>query len=83
MARPKDIVELRDQLLDAYDLLAKDPKREGQVAELANTAGKVLATVKHQLEYAALRGEEPDIAFMGKTSGRPLPANSRRLLGAG
>ena len=82
MAKPTDINELRDSLLDAYDMLSKDPKRVVQVGELANTAGKVLGTIKAQMEYALARGEEPDIPFMGKTSGKQLTSNAKRLLAA-
>jgi hypothetical protein len=81
MSKPKDMTELRDQLLDAFEQLKGDPRRVIQVKELTNTAGKVINTVKSQLEYALLRGEEPEIAFMGKTSGRPLKSGARALLG--
>jgi|APCry1669193181_1035450.scaffolds.fasta_scaffold59315_1 hypothetical protein len=79
MAKPKDIIELRDQLLDAYDWVKADPRRANQVKEMANTAGKVLSSVKLQLEYSLLKGEEPDIAFMGKTSGKPLRSGAKLL----
>lgn len=79
MAKPKDIIELRDQLLDAYDWVKSDPRRANQVKEMANTAGKVLASVKLQLEYSLLKGEEPDIPFLGKTSGKPLRSGAKLL----
>lgn len=81
MSKPKDMTELRDQLLDAFEQLKGDPRRVIQVKELTNTAGKVINTVKSQLEYSLLRGEEPEIPFMGKTSGRPLKSGARALLG--
>lgn len=81
MSKPKDMTELRDQLLDAFEQLKGDPHRVIQVKELTNTAGKVINTVKSQLEYSLLRGEEPEIPFMGKTSGRPLKSGARALLG--
>jgi hypothetical protein len=65
MAKPKDINELRDQLLDAYDWVKADPRRANQVKEMANTAGKVIGTLKLQLEYAMLRREKPHIQFLG------------------
>lgn len=81
MPKPNDINELRDSLLEAYEMLSRDPKRVVQVGELANTAGKILGTVKAQMEYAVARGEEPDIPFMGKTSGRSLkPAAVPKLI---
>jgi hypothetical protein len=79
MAKPKDITELRDQLLDAFDWVKADPRRAMQVKEMSNAAGKVLGTVKAQLEYALLKGEEPEIPFLGKTSGRPLGSGAKLL----
>ena len=43
--------ELRRDLLEAYELLKADPRRLNQVAELANTAGKVIAATKLEIEY--------------------------------
>lgn len=79
MSKPKDMTELRDQLLEAFDQLKGDPRRVIQVKELTNTAGKIINTVKSQMEYAMLRAEEPDIAFMGKTSGVPLKSGAKLL----
>jgi len=79
MAKPKDITELRDQLLDAFDAVKTDPRRANQVKEQTNAAGKILASVKAQLEYALLKGEEPEIPFMGKTSGKPLRSGAKLL----
>lgn len=80
MSKPKDITELRDALLESFEQLRTDPKRMLQARELTNNAGKIIGTVKAQLEYAMLRGEEPEIPFMGKTSGKALKSNSRALL---
>lgn len=65
MPKPKDIEELREQLLEAYDWVKTDPRRANQVKEMANTAGKVIGTLKLQLEYAMLRQEKPAIEFLG------------------
>ena len=80
---PKDINELRDELLDAFTLVKNDPRRQNQVKEMVNAAGKVLGTVKAQIEYAVARGEEPEIPFMGKGSGKPLKTMAVKLLAAG
>lgn len=72
MPKPTDINQLRDQLLDAFDMVKTDPRRANQVKEMTNAAGKVLGTIKAQLEYAMLKNEEPEIPFMGKGSGKPL-----------
>ena len=80
MKTPKDIIELRDSLLDAYASLEADPRRMLQVRELTNAAGKILMTAKLQAEYALAKGQEPDIPFLGKTSGKLLAPTASRLL---
>ena len=65
MPRIENIEQLRDQLLDAYDWVKTDPRRANQVKEMANAAGKVIASLKVELEYAALRGNKPLIQFLG------------------
>lgn len=79
MAKPKDINELRDQLLDAFDWVKGDPRRSNQVKEMTNAAGKILGTIKAQLEYSIIKGEDPEIPFLGKTSGRPIRNNVKLL----
>lgn len=80
MSKPTNITELRDQLLEAFDQLKGDPRRALQAKELTNTAGKVISTLKAQIEYAMLRGEEPNIPFMGQTSGKPLSSRATRMI---
>jgi hypothetical protein len=72
MSQPKDITELRNDLLESFEQVKKDPRRLAQAGELANTAGKIIATVKCQLEYSLLLNQEPEIPFLGKTTDRPL-----------
>ena len=42
--------QLRRDLLEAYELLKGDPRRLNQVAELANTAGKVIQATKLEMQ---------------------------------
>lgn len=79
MAKPKDITELRDQLLDAFDWVKADPRRANQVKEMSNAAGKVLGTIKAQLEYAMLRQEKPSIEFLGGEWTSPMSQLSRQI----
>lgn len=79
MPKPRDINELRDQLLDAFDWVKADPRRANQVKEMVNAAGKILGTVKAQIDYAMIKGEEPEIPFLGKTSGKALKPTARLL----
>lgn len=51
MAKPKNITELRDGLLEAFDMVKQDPRRMNQVAEMVNAAGKVINSIKVELEY--------------------------------
>lgn len=81
MPKPKDINELRDQLLDAFDWVKADPRRANQVKEMVNAAGKILGTVKAQMEYSLMKGEEPEIPFLGKTSGKQLKSNAKLISG--
>ncbi len=67
MATPKNIEELRDGLLDAYEWVKADPRRAGQVKEMTNAAGKVIGTIKLELEYSMLRKETPNISFLNYT----------------
>jgi len=46
---------------------------------MTNAAGKILGTIKAQMEYSAMRGEEPEIPFLGETSGRLLKPNAKLL----
>lgn len=70
MSKPKDIIELRDRLLDAFDMVMADPRRAAQVKEAVNAAGKVIATCAAQMQFAAMKGHEPVIPFMGPTGGK-------------
>ncbi len=65
MATPKSIEELRQGLLDAYEWVKTDPRRANQVKEMTNAAGKIIGTLKVELEYAMLRGNKPLIEFLG------------------
>ncbi len=80
ITRPKNIEELREQLLDGFDWVKTNPKKINQVKEMTNCAGRILGTLKAQMEYSIMRGEEPIIAFMGKTSGKALSAATQRKL---
>jgi hypothetical protein len=79
MSQINDITKLREICAEQIEALIKDPRRFNQAKEIFNGAGKMLGTVKLQIEYALARGEEPDIPFIGKTSGRLLKPNAKLL----
>ena len=66
----KHISELTIQLSDLYEELKNSTIDVKIAAEMNNTAGKIIRAQRVQLEYAALRKEEPEIAFM-KTKAKP------------
>ena len=74
---PKTIQELRQRLLHNFTLLEEDPRRINQAQELSNYAGKIIGTITAELKYALLKGQEPEIQFLGQTSGKPLKALMR------
>ena len=64
MPTPKNIEELRAGLLDAYEWVKADHRRASQVKEMTNAAGKVIGSLKLELEYSMLRKEQPNIPFL-------------------
>jgi len=60
----KNIEELRVKLCDAFEMLERDPKREGQVSELANAAGKIISTIAIEMKYDDMCGKASNIPFM-------------------
>ena len=60
----KNITELRDNLTALFSQLKDGTIDVKAASEMNNTAGKIINTLKVQLEYAALRKEAPDVDFM-------------------
>lgn len=60
----KTINELRDELLQLFGEVKVGSVDVKVAGELNNTAGKIINSVKAELEYAALRKVEPSIPFM-------------------
>lgn len=56
--------ELRKDLLTVYDQLRAGKIQPKDAKEINNTAGKIIASAKVQLEYAQLRDEKPEIDFL-------------------
>lgn len=59
-----NITELRDDLLSVYEDLRNGKISPKDTKEINNTAGKIIASAKVQLEYSSLRNEMPDIDFL-------------------
>ena len=60
----KNAEELRDELAQTFAQLKAGAIKPSEAAELANIAGKMIASAKVQVEYFALRKESPRIAFL-------------------
>ena len=60
----KNAEELRDELAQTFAQLKSGAIKPSEAAELANLAGKMIASAKVQVEYFALRKESPRIAFL-------------------
>lgn len=65
----KNAEELRSDLAEVFCALKAGIIAAKDASELANLAGKMIASAKVQVEYYALRKESPRIAFLETTSG--------------
>ena len=55
---------LREELRACFDMLKAGELKHKEAAELANIAGKMISSVKVQVEYYVLRKESPVIHFL-------------------
>lgn len=60
----QNIKQLRESLMDNYEQTKAGQMDRGTCKELANTAGKVINTLRVELEFMALTGVKKDIAFL-------------------
>ena len=56
--------ELRTELAQVFAQLKAGELKPSEAAELANLAGKMIASAKVQVEYYAMRKESPEIGFL-------------------
>ena len=62
----ENITELRKSLADNYERMKAKEMELKLGKELANTAGKLINTLKVELEYNKLTGTKPYIPFLFK-----------------
>ena len=62
----QNIKELRESLAENYELMKADKMSLKLGKELANTAGKLIGTLKVELEYSKLTDSIPNIDFLNK-----------------
>ena len=60
----QNITELRESLAENYEQMKERKMSLKLGKELANTAGKLLGTLKVELEYNKLTDTKPDIDFL-------------------
>ena len=68
------ITDIRNDLVNVFNRLRDGTMEAKDAVEINNTAGKIISSVKVQLAYAALRGDQPDIPFLGRQT---LPREER------
>jgi hypothetical protein len=56
--------ELRGELSNVFSALRTGLIKPHEASELANVAGKMIASAKVQVAYYDLRGEQPSIGFL-------------------
>lgn len=66
----KSINELRAELLKLFSDIKSGDADVKAAGEMNNTAGKIINSVKVELEYAALRKVEPCIPFLDYKDGQ-------------
>ena len=60
----KNAEELRAELSQTFAQLKAGEIKPGEAAELANLAGKMIGSAKVQVEYYALRKEQPRLEWL-------------------
>ncbi len=60
----KNIKELRENLTQLYTDLKTGEFKGSDAKEMNNCAGKIINSIKVQLEYSSLRKEKPEIKFL-------------------
>lgn len=69
----KNINEVRAELVKVFEGLKNGSVNAKEAGEMNNCAGKIINTLKIELEFAQLRSETPNIPFMqyAKDTGTP------------
>jgi hypothetical protein len=60
----KNVAELRDDLADVFAELKAGTIKHEKASQMTNCAGKIIGTLRVEMEYADQRNTKPDIEFM-------------------
>lgn len=66
----KNLFDLRSELIKVFDNLSNNSLELAKAKEFNNAAGKIISTIRCQLEYSKLRNEQPNIPFVAEASGK-------------
>ena len=64
MSKPKNMTEMRDQMLDLFEDAKKNVIRPADLKERANLLGKVIASAKVQLEQSVYLKDGKGVEFL-------------------
>lgn len=64
MTTPTSITTLRDALCEVIDELRSHSITPDEAEAVSNASGKIVASIRVELEYRRMRGEVPNLAFM-------------------
>ena len=74
----KNVVDLRNELVIIFEQLKAKEISHADAKELNNSAGKIINSVKIELEYAGLCKVIPNIAFLNTPKVKAEKSNTER-----
>jgi hypothetical protein len=78
MTTPKTTIELRTVLCDTIAAVQSKTLPPDAAEAISNASGKIIASLRVELEYRRMRGERPDIAFLDSHNAVALVTASRK-----
>lgn len=60
----KTMNQLRDLLCEEIDKVRTEKTTAANVNAIVNATGKILTTIKMEMEYAKLKGQQPQMKFI-------------------
>lgn len=65
MTTPKTTSELRAVLCETISAVQSKSMTPDAAEAISNASGKIIASLRVELEYKRMRAEKPEIAFLG------------------
>lgn len=76
----KNVEELRDYLASELERVSAGEITPATANASANLAGKILSSVKMELEYNRMSGSSPDIGFLKGLDNKMKRINNKNIL---